>query len=64
MVQEKFLGIGVDKMSTYLVLSLLMRIFIPSIGVFIADSLNHAWGTHISGIMLWIIGLIVAIIFD
>jgi hypothetical protein len=51
-------------MLTYLVLSLLMAIFTPEIGEGIAQGLNHAWGSNMSGMAIWFIGLVVAIFLD
>lgn len=41
-----------------------MKIFFPQIGVDIANALNEIWGTHISGIAIWSIGLLIALLLD
>jgi hypothetical protein len=51
-------------MLSYIVLSGLMGIFTPQIGTYITNTLNHAWGTHISGWAIWGIGVIIALILD
>jgi hypothetical protein len=48
----------------YLLLSLIFALFFPEVGGDIANSVNSGLGSHITGLTMWIIGLVIAIIAD
>lgn len=48
----------------YLLLTAIFAIFFPEVGGDIANSINSGLGSHITGLTLWFIGLIIAIIAD
>ena len=48
----------------YLLLTLIFSVFNPEIGSTIANAINNALNSDMSGLGIWITGLIIAIIVD